>query len=99
MLLSKLIVFAKHGCDMLSDEKTSVAVQRKLDATLPSKFGAEDRARLQAVILNGNHRSILTSHLLACLNDALIINLGKRANMSKCKLITYGTCPPQSALG
>ena len=47
----------------------------------------------------GNHRSILISHLIACLNDSLIINLGKRANISKCRLLTFGTCSPQSKLG
>lgn len=50
-------------------------------------------------MLTGNHRSILASHLVACLNDSLIINLGKKANMSKCKLLTFGSCAPQSKLG
>ena len=94
-----MIIFSKHGKDILSVNKPSEAIQRKLDNTLPQKFVQEDMTRLQSVVLSGNHRSILVSHLVACLQDALIINLGKRANLAKCKLITFGSCAPQSKLG
>ena len=94
VLISQLIIYSKHGRDILSDTKPSEAIQRKLDNTLPSKFMQEDKTRLQQVVLSGNHRGILISHMIACLNDSLILNLGKKANLAKCKLITFGSCVP-----
>ena len=41
----------------------------------------------------------MMSHFVACLNDSLVISLGKKANMKKCKMITYGSCSPQSTVG
>ena len=38
VLISQLIIFSKHGKDILSDSKPSDAIQRKLDQTLPQKF-------------------------------------------------------------
>ena len=35
VLLSQIIIFSKHGKDILSDVKPSEAIQRKLDSTLP----------------------------------------------------------------
>ena len=100
VLLSKLVTFSKHGKDILSKDKPSDALLRKLDSTLPQKFNQEDQQRLQEVLLQGSYSSILVSHLVACLNDSLIVSLGKRANMAKCKLVTYASsCSPTSQIG
>ena len=74
-------------------------IMRKLDPTLPSKFVEEDKNRLKDAFTTGAHRNILISNFIACLNDSLVISLGKKANLAKCKLITYGSCPPQSTVG
>lgn len=47
VLLARIIIFSKHGRDILSDAKPSAAIERKLDSTLPKKFNKDDMTRLQ----------------------------------------------------
>ena len=51
VLVAKLVISSHHGKDFFEADQVSSSVKRKLDPTLPSKFGKEDMDRLKAAII------------------------------------------------
>ena len=63
---------------------------------MPSKFQAVDRQRLLQVVKAPGRGRALVTHLIAALNDALILSLQSKGDQRKFKFITPGCCPQNS---
>lgn len=76
ILLCKLVMQAQHGLDPIQEgQQSSIERIHQKDKTLPSKFQAADRERLLQVVKAPGRGRALVTHLVAALNDALVLSL------------------------